>query len=97
MDVTKFVEDHRLTKVADVEPKSCELLEIYLPETLFQRTTHRLNNSLYRIRSLPRPCLKFRHLDGLFRRRNATDNTVPPVAPEKPRRRSIEFDGNLNV
>ena len=40
-----------------------------LPQTLFQRTTHRLNNSLYRIRSLPRPCLKFRHLDGLFRKK----------------------------
>ena len=75
------------SKVADIEPKSCELPEVDLPETLDASTpvpTHHLNNSLYQM-SLQRPWVEVppsRQIDPQVG--NVTHTPVPTV-PEEPR------------
>ena len=87
------------SKVADVEPKSYELPEVDLPETLDAsvrvRKTLDLNNSLYRMRSLQHPLLKFHHLDRLFHKKLRILLSQPFLKNLDVVQ--LEFDRNLNV
>lgn len=69
----------------------------YMQVCLFQRKTHSLNNSLYRMRSLPHPWLKFHLLDRLFHKKKMLRILLSQSFPKNLAVVQLEFDRNLNV